>query len=227
MQGSKQQALKVILSMMLRHGLLKRVKSASFSSPVFLIDKKDPNSLPRLLADVRSLNEHLQGVQQIVPKIQSLLENVGRYKPVLFSTIDLASAFFSMVPDKRTQKALTLSTQFGLFSAQVGVQGVSHIPTLFSDFIHRALHTDQEGNPDPIAFLIGYLDDVLSFSPLSTLDENSYSDLIMELETYSNSEDKNHKDYVPLSCNELITACDHFILNDLIFSRLEFHGFRV
>ena len=128
MQGRKQQALKVILSMMLRHGLLKRVKSASFSSPVFLIDKKDPNSLPRLLADVRSLNEHLQGVQQIVPKIQSLLENVGQYKPVLFSTIDLASAFSSVVPDRKTERLLTLSTQFDLFSVQVGVQGVSIYP---------------------------------------------------------------------------------------------------
>ena len=128
MQGRKQQALKVILSMMLRHGLLKRVKSASFSSPVFLIDKKDPNSLPRLLADVGSLNEHLQGVQQIVPKIQSLLENVGQYKPVLFSTIDLASAFSSMVPDRKTERLLTLSTQFDLFSVQVGVQGVSIYP---------------------------------------------------------------------------------------------------
>ena len=59
MQGRKEQSLKIILSLMLRHGLIRRVKSASFSSPVFLIEKKDKASLPRLLADVRQLNEHL------------------------------------------------------------------------------------------------------------------------------------------------------------------------
>ena len=93
MQGNKQSALKTILSLMLRHGLIKRVKSASFSSPVFLIEKKDKASLPRLLADVRQLNDHLNPVHQLVPKIQSLLENIGNMHPVLFSNMDLASAF--------------------------------------------------------------------------------------------------------------------------------------
>ena len=110
MQGNKQSALKTILSLMLRHGLIKRVKSASFSSPVFLIEKKDKASLPRLLADVRQLNDHLNLVHQLVPKIQSLLENIGNMHPVLFSNMDLTSAFFSMRADKRTQSMLTLST---------------------------------------------------------------------------------------------------------------------
>ena len=144
MQGKKQQALKVILTMMLRHGLIRRVRTASFSSPVFLIDKKDSAALPRLLADVRQLNSHLAPIQQIIPKLQSLVESVGMLKPVLFSNMDLASAFFSMTPSKATERLLTLSTQFGLYTARVGVQGISHIPTLFSDFVHRALHCDKK-----------------------------------------------------------------------------------
>ena len=51
----------------------------------------------------------------------------------------------------------------------MAVQGLSAIPTIFSDFIHRALHTDVNGDIDPIAFLVGYLDDVITFSPNSTL----------------------------------------------------------
>ena len=73
LMGRKRQALKTILSLMIKEGLLHRVRSASFSSPIFLIDKKNPASLPRLLADVQNLNEHLMPIQQIVPKIQSLL----------------------------------------------------------------------------------------------------------------------------------------------------------
>ena len=96
MQGDKKRSLKIILSLMLRNGLIKRVKSATFSSPVFLLHKKNRASLPRLLADVRVLNEHLTPVHQLVPKIQSLLEDIGTAKPVLFSSLDLASAFFSM-----------------------------------------------------------------------------------------------------------------------------------
>ena len=91
-QGSKKESLRMIISLMTRHGLIQRVKSAAFSSPVFLIEKKDKNSLPRLLADVRELNSHLLPLQQIIPKIQSLLEGVGQHHPVLFSQLDLASA---------------------------------------------------------------------------------------------------------------------------------------
>ena len=79
-----------------------------------------------------------------------------------------------MTPDRKTQNMLTLSTQFGLFAARVAVQGVSHIPTLFSDFTHRALHNDIKGYPDPIAFLIAFLDDVSSFRPKSTLNSDAY-----------------------------------------------------
>ena len=134
--GKKRQALKTILSMMIKEGLLRRVKSASFSSPIFLIDKKIPASLPRLLADVRNLNEHLMPIQQIVPKIQSLLEDIGQYKPSLFSNMDMASGFFTLKPDAKAQKMLTLSSQFGLCEARMAVQGLSVIPTIFSDFIY-------------------------------------------------------------------------------------------
>ena len=210
LQGKKQQALKVILSIMLRHGLLRRVKSATFSSPVFIISKKDKNCMPRLLADVRQLNSHLMPVHQLVPKIQSLIEDVGTYRPTLFTSMDLASAFFSMVPDRRTEKMLTLSTQFGLFAARVGVQGVSHIPTLFSDFVYRALHNDLNGMPDPISLLLGYLDDVLAFSPISSRSLTAYSRLEKALRKHHLASDKDDPEYAPLSDRELATAYDHF-----------------
>ena len=94
MQGRKQQALKVILTMMLRHGLIRRVRTASFSSPVFLIDKKDSAASPRLLADVRQLNSHLAPIQQIIPKLQSLVEYVGMLKPVFVFKHGSSVCFF-------------------------------------------------------------------------------------------------------------------------------------
>ena len=181
LMGRKRQALKTILSLMIKEGLLHRVRSASFSSPIFLIDKKNPASLPRLLADVRNLNKHLMPIQQFVPKIQSLLEDIGQYQPSLFSNMDLASAFFSLKPDPKAQKLLTLSSQFGLFEAKIAVQGLSVIPTIFSDFIHRALHTDISGDIDPIAFLVGYLDDVITFSPKSTLGCEPHKELLKQI----------------------------------------------
>ena len=227
MQGRKEQSLKIILSLMLRHGLIRRVKSSSFSSPVFLIEKKDKASLPRLLADVRQLNDHLSPVQQLVPKIQSLLDNIGNLKPVLFSNMDLASAFFSMRADKRTQSMLTLSTQFGLFAAKMGVQGISHIPTLFSDYIYRALHNDLEGQPDPIAFLMGYLDDVLCYSPESNLSLGEYGDLPGKISCFSREEDLQDPAYEKLSEKDFLTACDHWLLIQEVFSRLKYHNFKL
>ena len=221
LQGRKAQSLKIILTLMLRHNLIKRVKSASFSSPVFLIDKRDTTALPRLLADVRILNEHLVKVQQIIPKIQSIIESVGDYKPVLFSNLDLASAFFSLRPDEKTQKLLTLSTQYGLYSANIGVQGLSHIPTLFSDYIYRALHTDLDGMPDPITFTIHYLDDVLVFSPESSLGLDNHHSLLNALKKNTNPE------FEKLTPAELATACDHYNICDLVMSRLRHHNFKV
>ena len=182
--GRKRQALKTILSLMIKEALLHRVRSASFSSPIFLIDKKNPTSLPHLLAEVRNLNEHLMPIQQIVPKIQSLLEDIGQYQPSLFSNMDLASAFFSLKPDPKAQKLLTLSSQFSLFEARMAVQGLSVIPTIFSDFIHRELHTDVSGEIDPIAFLVGYLDDVITFSPNSTLGCEPHKALLKQIQTH-------------------------------------------
>ena len=74
-------------------------------------------------------------IQQIVPKIQSFLEDIGQYQPSLFSNMDLASAFFSLKPDPKAQKLLTLSSQFGLFEAKMAVQGLSVRPYLATLYI--------------------------------------------------------------------------------------------
>ena len=126
--------------------------------------------------------------------------------------MDLASAFFSLRPDKRTKKLLTLSTQYGLYSANIGVHGLSHIPTLFSDYIFRALHTDALGHPDPILFLIVYLDDVLVYIPESSLGLENHGKLIEDVKQYGNHE------FLQLSDLELATACDHFKVCDLVLA---------
>ena len=225
LMGRKRQALKTILSLMIKEGLLHRVGSASFSSPIFLIDKKNPASLPRLPSDVQNLNEHLMPIQQIVSKIQSLLEDIGQYQLSLFSNMDLASAFFSLKTDPKAQKLLTLSSQFGLFEARMAVQGLSVIPTIFSNFIHRALHTDVSGEIDPIAFLVGYLDDVITFSPNSTLGCEPHKDLLKQIQSHVLPEER--KSFDKMTPTELSTACNHYVLNNLVFSRLQFHNFRI
>ena len=108
-----------------------------------------------------------------------------------------------------------------------GVQGVSHIPTLFSDYIYRALYNDTQGFPDPIALLIAYLDDVLSYSGLSTLRREAYTQLLRELQQYRLAEDEADPAYTPLSEIDLLSACDHYYLNDRIFSRLKHHNFKI
>ena len=122
---------------------------------------------------------------------------------------------------------LTLSTQFGLFSAKMGVQGISHIPTLFSDYIYRALHNDIEGNPDPIAFIMGYLDDVLCYSPEATLDWDAYGTLPDEIKANEKREDSEDPLYEKLSDREFLTACDHWLLTQEVFHRLKFHNFKL
>ena len=225
LMGKKRSDLSHILTMMLEHNLLKRVKSASFSSPVFLIDKKDPTALPRLLADVRNLNDHLMPVQQCVPKIQAILEDVGQHSPRLFSNMDLASAFFSLKPDAKSQKMLTLSTQFGLFEAKVAVQGLSIIPTLFSDYIYRALHTNTAGDIDPIAFLIGYLDDIVVFSPLDMSGLDPYKRFLSELKLSSSKADLDA--LYSLSLEDMCTALAHYFLLRVVMGRLMFHNFKI
>ena len=157
-------------------------------------------------------------IQQIVPKIQSLLEDIGQYQPSLFSNMDLASAFFNLKPDPKAQKLLTLSSQFGLFEARMAVQGHSVIPTIFSDFIQRALHTDTNGDIDPVAFLVGYLDDVITFLPKSTLGCEPHQALLKQIRQHILPGEKAIFD--KMTPTELSTACNHYVLNNLVFTRL-------
>ena len=132
-----------------------------------------------------------------------------------------------MKPDEKTQQMLVLSTQWGLYSANVGVQGVAATPTLFSDFIYRGINTSPQGNPDPLDSVLIYLDDLLSYTPLSTLQIEAYTLLHHQILTHRLKDDIQDPSYTPLTPTEWATACDHYLLNDKIFSRLRFHNFKI
>ena len=84
-----------------------------------------------------------------------------------------------------------------------------------------------EGHPDPIELLIGYLDDVLSYSAVSTLPISAYAEVLKSLETFKDPEDEKDPECKELTEKELCTACDHLLLNDRIFTRLQYHNFKI
>ena len=83
------------------------------------------------------------------------------------------------------------------------------------------------GNPDPIAFLLGYLDDVMGYSPKSCLSLSEYSGLLKEMSKYDHPGDDPGGEFAKMSEEDLCTACDHYLLLDRIFTRLRFHNFKI
>ena len=66
--------------------------SSSFSSPSFIVPKKDPKALPQWVCDYRQLNDNTIPDNHPLPHIDDILADCGKGK--IWSTIDMTNSFF-------------------------------------------------------------------------------------------------------------------------------------
>ena len=146
---------------LLAEDLIEPSKSA-WSSPIFLVKKKDGVSYRHIL-DARSINLVAKKDSYPLPYISTILDRLQGMK--FFSKIDLAQAFFQ-VPLTESSKEITafVVPGRGLFHYKYMPQGLSGSPSTFQRLMDSVLGADLELST------YTYLDDVVVMT--KTLEEH-------------------------------------------------------
>lgn len=128
---------------------------SDYNSPVILVPKKSTGIEKkwRLCIDYRKLNKKLIADRHPLPRIDDILDNLGRAK--YFSIIDLFSGFHQVPLKENSRNFTTFSTDAGSFRWRVLPFGLNVSPNSFSRMMAIAF----SGLPPDRAFI--YIDDII------------------------------------------------------------------
>ena len=147
-------------------GILTRVYSATWASPIVTIFKQD-GSL-RLCADFSStVNKHLLPINTPLITIDEAITSVGSAK--VFSKLDLSQAFLQLPVLSSIRKYLVINTPEGLFQFNYLPFGLTASPGIFQAFISKVLAN--------IPGVLCYQDDIL----LMSSDVESHNKILKEV----------------------------------------------
>lgn len=130
---------------------------SEYSSPIFLVPKKSDSKTPdkkwRLVVDFRKLNKKLIGDVFPIPRIDDILDQLGRAK--YFSVLDLQSGFHQIELDKNSRDYTSFQTDKGSFRFTRVPFGLKVAPNSFARMMSLAF----AGLTPEKAFL--YMDDLI------------------------------------------------------------------
>lgn len=128
---------------------------SEYNSPIILVPKKGTDSERkwRLCIDYRKLNKNLIPDRHPLPRIDDILDNLGRAK--YFSVVDLFSGFHQVPLSEESRNYTTFSTEKGSFRWKVLPFGLNVSPNSFSRMMSIAF----SGLTPERAFL--YIDDII------------------------------------------------------------------
>lgn len=126
-----------------------------YNSPLILVPKKSTDGTKkwRMVIDYRQLNRKLIADKFPLPRIDEILDGLGRAK--YFSCIDLFSGFHQIKLEENSREYTAFSTENGTFQWKVLPFGLNVAPNSFCRMMHLAF----AGLPPEQAFL--YMDDVI------------------------------------------------------------------
>ena len=149
----EKKALREYIKENLAKGFIRKSKSPA-GAPVLFVRKRD-GSL-RLCVDYRKLNSITIRNSYPIPRISDLIESFKG--AIIFSRLDLRSAY-NLVRVKKGHEYLTaFRTPFGHFEYRVMPFGLRNAPSVFQRFI-QDIFSDDIG-----LFLFVYLDDIIIYS---------------------------------------------------------------
>ena len=149
----KLQIFKGIVNELLEQGVVRPSKS-QYASPAFLVPKNSGGF--RLVVDYRKVNTKIVFDSYPLPTIDQAFDHFSG--AVVFSVLDLNSAYFQIPLTPRSRRVTAFCTPFGLFEfnklpvgISIGSQGLSRVvDEIFADLKNN--------------FLFNYLDDLVIYS---------------------------------------------------------------
>lgn len=104
---------------------------SSYNSPILLVPKKSGNNEKkwRLVVDFRQLNKKLLADKFPLPRIDAILDQLGRAK--YFTTLDLMSGFHQIPLDHDSRKYTAFSTPNGHYAFKRLPFGLNISPNSF------------------------------------------------------------------------------------------------
>lgn len=128
---------------------------SSYNSPIILVPKKGQTDKKqwRLCIDYRQLNKRLIPDKFPLPRIEEILDNLGRAR--YFSVLDLQAGFHQVPIVENSRDITSFSTEQGSFRWKVLPFGLNISPNSFSRMMSLAF----SGLPQNICFV--YIDDLI------------------------------------------------------------------
>lgn len=129
--------------------------ASAYNSPLILVPKKSVDNTRkwRMCLDYRSVNRKLIADKFPLPRIDDILDNLGR--STIFSVMDLYQGFHQVPLDEQSRDITAFSTESGSFRWKVLPFGLNVSPNSFSRMMNLAF----SGMPAERLFV--YIDDII------------------------------------------------------------------
>lgn len=131
------------------------LSTSPYNSPLIIVPKKSTDGTPkhRMCIDYRKLNKNIIPDKFPLPRIEEILESLGRAK--FFSVMDLYSGFHQIPLSEESRPATAFSTDAGFYQWKVLPFGINVAPASFSRMMTIAF----SGLAPQQAFI--YMDDLI------------------------------------------------------------------
>ena len=165
MAPPKRRELDKIIKEQLDQGILEPAEESAWTSPAFLVPKKTKPGEPpkyRLVIDFRELNKATIKKTIVIPRIESVCESAGEFRPKYFSCLDIAKAFYQIPiaqDSKKFTSFLVNSTHAaGPLNYSRMPMGLSQSPSSFQSLIDLVLSGIK------YQYVLAYMDDIIIWS---------------------------------------------------------------
>ena len=140
------------LDTLLRTGCVEP-SASPYSSPLVLVHKKTGGL--RVCVDYRALNQNTVADRYPIPRVDELMDMVGKKHAKVFSSLDLMKGYHQVQMEERSKPKTAFTCHLGLYQYRRMPFGLTNAPATFQRLMNK-LFSGKEWD-----FVFVYLDDIL------------------------------------------------------------------